>query len=357
MRFLSCGLRQISAPRALVGVSLFDGEGVGEGDAAPLPPFSTEDAGACARAIAAVFDQIQEVDEELPALDAVGLALAPVEASLASVPSARFALETAMLDRLAAKRGVSVAACIAGGEPVHASVPVNGLLIAPPTRTLVERALALAVRGFSSIKIKLRAVDDAGFARELSALREVRKALPSPFELRLDPNGAWTVAQARRRLAELAPIAPRYVEQPVAAHLLANLGACDVPWAADESLLDPVLVEPLLAAPGCNAFILKPSLLGGILRARSLALRAQAAGLDVVVTHLFDGPRSMAAAAELAVSLPRPPIACGLDQHGDLAEWMTSLGVTTIPQLAQACVLRSSGGPGLGIRSLCPTPV
>src|SRR5208283_388743 len=105
---------------------------------------------------------------------------------------------------------------------------------------------------------------------------------------------AWPEDLARRRLAALAPIAPRYVEQPVAAEALHRLGACAVPWAADESLAHPELVEPLLSSGGCGAFVLKPAILGGSLRARELAQRAQERGLSAVVTHLCDGPFAMA---------------------------------------------------------------
>ena len=199
------------------------------------------------------------------------------------------------------------------------------------------------------MKIKLRARDEAGFARELSALDAVRDRLPSPFEIRLDANAAWPLDVARRRLEALAPIAPRYVEQPVAAGSLHRLGACAVPWAADESLADPALVAPLLSSRGCAAFVLKPAILGGLVRARAIALRAAERGLPSVVTHLMDGPHAMAAAAELAVSLPEPHLAAGLAPHEDLPAFLAGFGALSVPQLASPLSVRSSGGPGLNL--------
>ena len=123
--------------------------------------------------------------------------------------------------------------------------------------------------GVAAIKIKLRAEDDRGFAAELAALSAVRAILPPPFEIRLDPNAAWSLSLARSRLAALAGVAPRFVEQPVAPAELPLLyvddvdGPTPVAWAADESLAHPALVEPLLDAPGCAAFILKPAVIGG----------------------------------------------------------------------------------------------
>jgi o-succinylbenzoate---CoA ligase len=333
------------SPRCTLLLTLVDEEGrEGRGEASPLPPFSREDLATCERALDAQA-RLGELDDLSPS-DAVAAVLRRFGHDLDAAPSARFALETALFDLEGQRRGLSVAACL-GVCGAYDVVPVNGLLFAAPTETLAARAAALAAQGYTAIKIKLRAPDEEGFARELAALHEVRERLPSPFEIRLDANAAWTEDEARRRLAALAPIAPSFVEQPVAADRLHLLGPCEVPWAADESLAHPELVEPLLASPGCAAFVLKPPILGGLLRARELAVRAQERGIGVVVTHLFDGPVAMAAAAELALSLPRPPLACGLAPHEGLA----AFGAFDVPQLAEPLVVRSSGGPGLRVNA------
>lgn len=349
MRLVACHIQRASRPRPSVFVELVDAEGrTGKGEAAPLPPFSREGASEAARAIGGAR-RIATLDESRSAAEAVASALEPIAGALASAPSARFALETALLDLLAQRRGTSIAA-ILGGAGAYDRVPLNALLAAPPLETLPTRAAALAAEGFTAIKIKLRARDDGGFAREVEALREVRALLPPPFELRLDPNGAWSIDEARRKLEALVEIAPRFVEQPVAAAELHRLGECAVPWAADESLADEASSKRFATARGCAAFVLKPHVLG-LLRARELSIAAQAHGIDVVVTHFFDGPHAMAAACELASSLPRPPLACGLAPHQHLAAFAANFGGVEIPQLAEQRFARSSGGPGLGVRS------
>jgi L-alanine-DL-glutamate epimerase-like enolase superfamily enzyme len=55
--------------------------------------------------------------------------------------------------------------------------------------------------------------------------------------------------------------------------------------------------------------------LGGLMRCRDLAARARAAGLSVVVSHLFDGPVALNAYAELALSLESGDLASGLMPH------------------------------------------
>jgi len=342
------GRGELRERRGLV-LSLTDDEGrVGLGEAAPLPGFSPDDAPTCERALraaAAALDPIEHRAAELPA-EAIRRALAPLQRALRDAPAARFALETALLDLLGQRLGQPIAACLGGPRP-YVEVPVNGLVTAAgDPAALVEAAHVLVARGIHHVKVKLRAQDDAGFAAELEALAALRREVEPPggLEIRLDANGAWTEDEARRRLAALAPIAPRFVEQPVAPARLDRLGPCAVPWAADESLGLPGMPERLLDAAGCAAFVLKPAALG-LLCAYDLGCLAQARGLGVVVTHFLDGPIGLAAACELALGLPRPPLACGLDAHAGLSAWPP----VPVPQRRGDALVTLSGRPGLGI--------
>lgn len=342
-------------------LSLTDDEGrVGLGEATPLPGFSSDSAAACHRALLDAAAALAPVDldpapdapdpaqpsaDPAPPAAAVARALAPLDAALRGLPAARFALETALLDLAGQRLGLPLAACL-GGPRLYDEVPVNGLLSASdPLPSLIDGVRALAARGVRCVKVKLRARDDAGFGRELAALAALRRELDAAggMELRLDANAAWTEDIARRRLAALAPLRPRFVEQPVAPDRLDHLGPCAAPWAADESLSVPGLAERLLDAGSCAAFILKPAALG-LLRAHELARQAQARSVDVVVTHLFDGPIALAAACELALSLPRAPLASGLDAHAGLALWPP----LSVPQ-CRAASIASTGCAGLGL--------
>jgi len=64
-----------------------------------------------------------------------------------------------------------------------------------------------------------------------------------------------------------------------------------------------------------------------------------------VVTHLLDGPVALAAACELARSLPGA-WACGLDRHAGLDAWPGM----EVPQAEGPWVRRAEGaGLGLGV--------
>ena len=333
--------------RGLV-LTLRDDDGrTGLGEATPLPGTSPDDADSCERALREAASALGPLDPAAPGLPAAAVrrALTPLDPLLAPLPAARFALETALLDLLGQRLAQPLAACLGGPRP-YAEVPVNGLAMASAgPDALLAAARALLARGVTCLKVKLRARGDDAFAAELTALTALRRELPpAALELRLDPNGAWTPDEARLRLAALAPLAPRFVEQPIAPHLLHTLGLAAAPWAADESLGLPGMPERLLDAPGCAAFVLKPAALG-LLRAHQIACLAQARGLGVVVTHLFDGPIALAAASELALSLPAPPLACGLDAHAGLAAWPPVL----VPQRRGPAAVTASGRAGLGV--------
>lgn len=328
---------------------------VGLGEASPLPGYSPDDAVACERALREATAALGPVDLDAPgpacAIPSVRRALGPLEPALRDAPAARFAIETALLDLVGQRLGLSIAACL-GARP-DAVVPVNGLAVAEAgPDALIAAARALLARGVRCLKVKLRARGDDAFAAELAALAALRREVDPPggLELRLDANGAWTEDEARRRLEALAPLAPRFIEQPVAPDRLVHLGACAIPWAADESLALPGMAARLLDAPGCAAFVLKPAALG-LLRAFDLGCLAGERGLGVVVTHLFDGPIALAAACELALGVSRlsraqrPPLACGLDAHAGLSAWPP----VPVPQRRGAAAIAASGRAGLGV--------
>lgn len=350
------------APREAVLVILRDEAGrMGVGEAAPIPGFTRETFDGVVRALDVSSASIDQVDDDAPAFEAIARALAPHGALLEAFPSARFAIETALLDLLARRCGCDVAtflrsaaraACKCPHLPGADRAPLEAsalLTTAHDPPALVKAGLHAVARGFRTLKVKLRATDDASLDREIESLTALRYAVPSAT-LRLDPNGRWSVPDARRFLARLAPLGPLFVEQPVCPDDLADLGPCAVPWAADESLHhagiasgDRVAAPHLTGESGCAAFVVKPAALG-IRGALACADLAVSRGLPVVVTHFMDGPVGLAAACELALSLEPSPLPCGLDPH----EGLRDLDPGALPHHEQPARVRATGRPGLG---------
>ena len=131
--------------------------------------------------------------------------------------------------------------------------------------------------------------------------------------IRIDVNGAWSVAEALRAipLLERAAGGLEYVEQPCASveELAQVRRRVEVPIAADESIRraeDPFRVRDLEAA---DIAVLKVQPLGGVRRCLQIA---EAIKLPVVVSSAVESSIGIAAGVALAAALPELPHACGL---------------------------------------------
>lgn len=325
--------RSRSADRQGLVLTLRDEAGrCGQGEASPLPGYSTETLAGCERALAAVHERLAGADDE-------GW---PIVEELAALPAARFALETALADLRAQAAGVSLAELLGGPRP-YSQVAVQALCGS------LEEARSAIAAGVRTLKIKIGGAD---FGAELSFLRSLRAELGPEVALRLDANGAWSPQEARQRMEQLIAVAPEFIEQPVPAGELAALLPAPLPVAADESLRDPAERAALLGAAGCVAWVIKPAVLG-LRMSREIACTAQEHEKRVILSHLFDGPIALAACCELALSLPRPPSTCGLRPHAGLSAWP---GVS-LPHFDEgASVARSHRHTGLGLALLGDAP-
>ena len=327
-------VRGTARARESVRIRLRHADGtMGLGEALPLPGYSRDDADAAELALGTIAARVAGDGLAVPEgpsargsraawLDA---ALAPLAQWLASAPSARFALECALVDLLSRRERVSAAHWLAGGRTLQ-EVPISVLLPDDP-REAIAAAAAAAARGHGVIKLKI-ARPDLAPADEDALFEAVRAAADASrllsagqrVLLRLDANGALDPALAPARLAALQRHGIELVEEPVAGAALLTLAALPLPWAADESLADGALAEALLALPPGRrpaALVLKPAQLG-LARCLVLAETAAARGLGLIVTHSLDGDLGHAAACALAAALPVPPWPCGLAPHAGL---------------------------------------
>lgn len=296
----------------------------GVGEASPLLGHSAETLAECVSVLTDIHQKIVGCDHEgWPAIPA-----------LSAVPAACFAWESALCDLLARRRHVSVAQLFGG---TSARIARNAVV------SDLAQAEAAWARGIRTLKVKVGHPKKEE-SEELHFLASLRQRFGDALTLRLDANGAWSIPEAQKQMQRLASIGPQYVEQPVSADSLPLLGRCAAPWAADESLASADVARTLLDCPLCVAFVLKPALLG-FRRSRDLAMCAQSKGKGVVITHALDGPIGLAAACELALSLPLVPWSCGLDLHPGLSAWPS----VPIPQLVQSPAFVSpSESLGLG---------
>ncbi len=282
-----------------------DREGrVGLGEAAPLEPLATDEAAALA-----------------------------VECE----PWRAAALDLARLDLEGQRLGLPVAATW-GGVP-RASVACNALVTATGIERTAQEAASAVAQGFGTVKLKVgAATPDEDIARVVEARRRVGLGI----RLRIDANGAWDEATARRVLRAVAPHDIEYVEDPVAGDASALRGE-GVPIALDARTREAGWAA--VRSRGVHALVLKPMALGGPTATRELALAAIDAGIVVTITSCFDTPVGIAGALHLAASLPGAEGAHGLAT----ADLLVDTPLEGLPPVAGGR-LALPPGAGLGVR-------
>jgi o-succinylbenzoate synthase len=267
-----------------------------------------------------------ELDEESVRDGALGL----------SAP-ARCAVLTALLDL----RGRRAAADETTPGRLTPAVRCNATLVAGDPAAVVSAAERWAADGFSTFKLKLGTGDDA------AQVRAVREALGPRARIRVDANGAWDLATARRVLTEIEPYEIELAEQPVATpEEAAELAAStSIPLAADESVENRADARRIASSGAFAMTGIKLSKVGGPEEALEIAEL-----LPAYVTSALDGPVGIAAALQVAQSLgdlgrtPAESLAHGLATQRLFASTIASVG----------CELRGDtlippDGPGLGV--------
>ena len=307
----------------------------GLGEATPLPGYSADTLDGAETALRALdskaLERALDIEDSKEALRSVVNLLPQTE------PAARMALETAALDFRGQQNQLSAPAIL--GADSGAVLPLAWLAGAPDAHALETIRCAQQV-GYRHFKLKLGR--DGHFDSEIAGVRALRRALGAGPLLRLDVNRGWSEAQARSAATLLEALDIEFVEEP-SPRLTPQRGASP-PLALDESLrgVDPRDLAALAERSGASFVVLKPMVLGGLSHCIELARHAAALDLGVVISHSFDGPVALIAAAALALALPTQ-IAQGLAPHPGLAAW------PRIPLPIRDAMLQVWQSPGLGL--------
>ncbi len=283
-----------------------DGRG-GWGDCAPLPGFSRETLDEAKQQLVNCLEWLTGLD---PDISWVGIEHA-IHSDIENrrlVPSARFAVELALLDLVSARTGRSLSQLLHPDPAV--TVPVNALI----TEDLesIETSAERAVReGYRVLKLKVgrKEIED-----DVARVRAARLAVGPNVAIRCDANQAWTFSEASRFAEGIAGLGVEYVEEPLQEPSELPLLWFDthLPVALDESLLK---LEPRdLEGKGfATAVVLKPTLLGGIIRTMRFARAARAVGVRSVISSAVESGVAMRAHVAMAAATGAEP--AGLDPY------------------------------------------
>ena len=295
---------------ALLRLMRSDGT-AGAGEASPLPGYSPETMKEALGDLQHLIDGPVEVD---PLDTPHAMLSAALQAHEMRHPSARFALETALLDWLSHNRRTPLHETL-GGEADRLPIPIADLVTEPDPASWPARVDALVADGATHIKLKIGTDLDA----EVAALESIR-AKHGDLPLRLDANRRMSLDILREHAASLQTLQLDFIEEPVAPEHWRAALELPLPFALDETLRDLSLADELLQEGRICAVVLKPTVLGGLRASFEMAERAAAHGVPSLVSHTFDGPIARAATAELALAL-QTELAAGLGVHAALELW------------------------------------
>jgi len=187
-------------------------------------------------------------------------------------------LEMALWDILGKAAGWPVYRLLGGA--VRDEVDYFGFVQGDTTEELAEDARDLAEAGYDVIYLKV----GRGEAADLRNTAAVREAIGGR-RLRLDPNCAWSVAEAIHMIGRLAQYEPEWIEQPTPLQSIAALRqvkeAVSVPIAADQAVFTPADVYEICRQRAADVIVLSPHEAGGLLAFGKAAAIAEAAGVPV----------------------------------------------------------------------------
>lgn len=319
---------------------------IGYGEIAPLNGYSPESLPEARRAATELARSVKgtSIPATFPALAEVTDRLGR---SGPYPPSVLCGFEVALADLAAQQAGLPL--CRWLGATCATRVPVNAVL-SGPVEEIGRQIESLRQYDFGTWKLKV-----GGVAPEVDVARigYTRQRLGRDAILRLDANGGWRFEQALAVLDGMDRWQVGYVEEPLLlddVHRLADLfAATGIGFALDETVLDRVRWNELMAAEAVVAAIIKPTLVGGLSRAQALCEQVAAQEKQAVVTSMLETGVGLAACLHLsaalqpAASLSAPP-PCGLATLDYLAD---SLITRQIPVVAGHLEVPTT--PGLGV--------
>lgn len=211
-------------------------------------------------------------------------------------PAVTAAVESALLD-LAGKRANSPVHRLLGALEPPVAATARTLGITSPGHAAAQ-ARALTASGFEVIKVKAGTPDPED---DIARVRAVREAAPRA-RLLVDPNGAWSTAQATALLPRLAELGVEAVEQPLAPGdpeaLAALAERSPLPVVADEDAVDLEDVRRLAGrVHGVNVKLAK---CGGVHAALCIAAAVDGSGTALMLGCLTASSLGLAPAVHLA---------------------------------------------------------
>ena len=241
------------------------------------------------------FNSFEEYEEHLDLL------MNDLSIDLTNWPSIKFGFETALLDLENGGKGI-----IFDNDFTHreSQIPINGLIWMGTESFMIEQIEEKLKVGFSTIKMKIGAID---FETEIKLLKSIRNRFDSTeITLRVDANGAFTPKNAVSKLKKLAELDIHSIEQPIKQGQIEEMAQLcamtPLDIALDEELIginDLPTKIALLKSIKPQYIILKPSLHGGISGTKEWINIAENQGIPWWITSALESNIGLNAICQL----------------------------------------------------------
>lgn len=200
------------------------------------------------------------------------------------------------------------------------SIPINGLIWMGDKAYMRQQISEKIAAGFNCIKLKIGAID---FETELELLKAIRQEFsPEDIELRVDANGAFSIADAPGKLESLARLKIHSIEQPIKQGQPEEMSKLcrntPLPIALDEELIGVTSVtekQNLLQMIKPQYAIFKPSLIGGIRGTTEWKEACESNEVDWWITSALESNIGLNAIAQWTYTL-KPSLPQGLGTGG-----------------------------------------
>ncbi len=265
-----------------------------QGEIAPLPGVSAETLKKAHHDLVEAQSHLKDFNVVLDKDGLVASLRGSVFAGLC--PSVRFGMESVLFGLAAQARAVSLAEFLGG---TLQDVVTAGLLQGSHEQILAD-ARILSGRGYQVFKLK---VGSRNIPLDVKKVQDLRALIGGQGSIRLDANRVWSLKEVLLFVDLAGRAQIEFIEEP-----LSDMGktgefyqATHMPVAVDETLSLPAgQVSLLVNSEAVKYYVLKPTVLGGIILCLDWMKNARCSGKKAIISSAFESSVGSKVLANLA---------------------------------------------------------
>lgn len=222
-----------------------------------------------------------------------------IENAIIGNPSAKAALDMAILDIVAKKYNVPLYKLLGGSKNSFETSVTIGIM---PHERAIQKAQKYIEQGVRILKIKIGTDPH----KDVELLKKIRQTVGDEIRIRIDANQGYTVKQAIRVLRAVENLDIEFCEQPVHWRDIDGLREVrmhtEIPIMADESVHTPRDAIEIIKREAADMINIKIMKAGGILNALKIADICEAHGIKCQIGCMSETQIAIAAGVHVAIA-------------------------------------------------------